>query len=123
MTDPARLPRTAATPGGIGLGPVDQIADGKARAFVIQMRESRFHGFVVRKGDTVFGYVDRCPHAGLPLAQQLDDYLAPGGGMIACSWHGALFAVEDGACLGGPCHGQRLVPWPVETRDGELYTV
>ena len=25
-------------------------------------------GFVVRRGETVAGYVDRCPHAGMPLA-------------------------------------------------------
>lgn len=122
MTDLVSLPRAAATPVGIGLGPIDQIADGKARAFVIQMKESRFHGFVVRKGSEVFGYVDRCPHAGLPLAQKLDDYLTPNGDMIACTWHGALFAVDDGACLGGPCYGQRLSPWPVEAREGSLYT-
>jgi nitrite reductase/ring-hydroxylating ferredoxin subunit len=30
---------------------------------------------VVRRGEAAFGYVDRCPHAGLPLAQVLDRYL------------------------------------------------
>ena len=70
---------------------------------------------------TVFGYVDRCPHMGLPLAQKLDDYLA--GGMIACSWHGAMFAVEDGACVGGPCVGASLTRWPVIVAAGEIVTV
>lgn len=105
--------RLFATPAKVKLGPLDAIPDGAARNYVLQLRSGRFHGFVVRRGDSVFGYVDRCPHVGLPLAQELDDYLTPEGGLIRCSWHGALFRVEDGGCVGGPCAGQRLSAWPV----------
>ncbi|WP_019831689.1 Rieske (2Fe-2S) protein [Sphingomonas sp. PR090111-T3T-6A] len=114
--------RLSSTPAGVTLCPLDAIADGKARNFVLQMRAGRFHGFVVRKGDAVHGYVDRCPHAGLPLAQVLDDYLTPDGGLIACSWHGALFRIEGGACVGGPCAGQALTAWPIHVRDGAIVT-
>ncbi|MBB4084733.1 Rieske (2Fe-2S) protein [Sphingomonas carotinifaciens] len=114
--------RLTATPAGVRLGPLDTIADGAARNFVLQMRAGRFHGFIVRRGDAVHGYVDRCPHMGLPLAQALDAYLTPDGIHIACSWHGAVFAVENGLCLGGPCTGQRLTPWPVTVTDGQIVT-
>lgn len=114
--------RVAATPPGVALGPLDRIADGAARSFVLELRAGRFHGFVVRRGGTVFGYVDRCPHAGVTLAAQLDDYLSPDGRLIACSWHGALFELESGRCVGGPCVGQRLAPWPVVVRDGVVVT-
>jgi len=114
--------RLSHTPAGVTLCPLDTIADGKARNFVLQMRAGRFHGFVVRKGEAVHGYVDRCPHMGLPLAQLLDDYLTPDGSLIACSWHGALFAIESGACVGGPCAGQALTPWPVAVSEGKIIT-
>lgn len=114
--------RLFATPPGIALGALDQIADGKARNFVIQMRAGRFHGFVVRRGGAVFGYVDRCPHAGVSLTQTLDDYLTPDGSLIACSWHGALFEIADGRCVGGPCVGQALTPWPIAVHEGQLVT-
>jgi nitrite reductase/ring-hydroxylating ferredoxin subunit len=114
--------RLFATPAGVRLGPLDLIADGKARNFVLQMKAGRFHGFVVRHGERVFGYVDRCPHAGVPLTQVLDDYLTPDGSLIACSWHGALFAPETGMCVGGPCMGQGLTAWPVTVRDGAVFT-
>lgn len=114
--------RRFATPAGVRLGPLDLIADGKARNFVLQMKAGRFHGFVVRRGEAVFGYVDRCPHAGLPLAQKLDEYLTPDGRLIACSWHSALFEPATGACVGGPCVGQALIAWPVEVRDGAIVT-
>lgn len=114
--------RVWSTPAGVNLGPLELIADGGARNYVLRIGDNRFHGFVVRKGEAVFGYADRCPHAGLPLAQQLDQYLTPDGGLIACSWHGAVFAVETGACVGGPCVGARLTPWPVEVREGRVVT-
>ena len=114
--------RVYATPAGVRLGSLDQIADGAARAFVLQLRAGRFHGFVVRRGGEAWGYADRCPHALVPLARELDDYLTPDGGLIACSWHGALFRIEDGECVAGPCTGQRLTPWPVRVEAGELVT-
>lgn len=114
--------RLTATPAGVKLGPLAQIGDGAARNFVLQLRAGRFHGFVVRRGEGVWGYVDRCPHMGLPLAQVLDRYLTPDGGLIACSWHSALFEPETGLCVGGPCGGARLTPWHVAVSDGQIVT-
>lgn len=116
---PARL---FATPAGVKLCTLETVADGAARNFVLQIGEARFHGFVVRQGGQVRGYVDRCPHAGLPLAQKLDDYLTPAGDLIACSWHGALFDIDSGACVGGPCVGSALTPWPVQVVGGFIAT-
>jgi nitrite reductase/ring-hydroxylating ferredoxin subunit len=119
MSDGERLTSTRA---GIVLCRLDDIADPGARNIVIEIAGRRFFGFVVRQGAEVHGYVDRCPHQGLPLAQVLDQYLTPGGALIACSWHGALFRAEDGACVGGPCLGARLTPWPVTVADGMIVT-
>ena len=33
--------------------------------------------------------------------------------MILCATHGALFRIEDGHCLSGPCVGESLTPLPV----------
>jgi nitrite reductase/ring-hydroxylating ferredoxin subunit len=101
---------------------LEELPDPGARGFVLQIEEAYFHGFVVRKGGAVHGYVDRCPHAGLPLPQRLDVYLTLDDSLIQCSWHGALFRIEDGACVGGPCAGARLTPWRVEAVDGRIRT-
>ena len=114
--------RLTATPPGVKLGPLEIIADGKARNFVLGMKAGRFHGFVVRRGEAVHGYVDVCAHMALPLAQELDQYLTPDGTLIQCSWHGALYRIEDGECVGGPCKGARLKPWPVTVSDGIIVT-
>lgn len=73
------------------------------------------HGiFLVRKGDRVHGYRNRCPHTGAPLEWQPDQFLDLDGSFIQCAMHGALFRIHDGYCLRGPCAGQSLEP--VEVR-------
>jgi nitrite reductase/ring-hydroxylating ferredoxin subunit len=114
--------RLVETPPGVALAALADIPDGGARNFVLQMKAGRFHGFVVRRGERVFGYRDRCPHMGLPLAQELDQYLSSGGELIACSWHGALFDIESGRCVGGPCVGAGLSVWPVAVEGGIVRT-
>ena len=119
---PTERKRVWTTPPNVTLGLIDDIAEPGSRGYVLQIGEAFFHGFVVRKGGEVAGWIDRCPHAGFPIAVELDRYLTPDGGLIMCSWHGAVFTVEEGACVGGPCVGARLTPWPVEVRDGRVYT-
>jgi len=122
MSDSSPRERVWQTPAGVRLCAVEAIPDPGARNFVLQIGEAFFHGFVVRTEGEVRGYVDRCPHAGLPLARALDDYLTPNKDLIACAWHGALFRPNDGVCVGGPCAGAHLTPWPVQVEDGWLKT-
>jgi nitrite reductase/ring-hydroxylating ferredoxin subunit len=116
------MDRLTATPAGVSLGPLALIPDNTARNFVLELRAGRFHGFVVRKGESVHGYVDICAHMALPLAQELDQYLTPDAGLIQCSWHGALYRIDDGLCVGGPCVGARLQRWPVRLENGMIVT-
>ncbi len=122
MSDSPEFRRLNETPAGVRLGPLEIIKDQHARNFVLEIGDGRFHGFIVRKGEMVFGYHDSCPHRHVPLAQKLDDYLTPSGDFISCSWHGALFKIEDGLCVGGPCSGESLRSWPVKVNGGILTT-
>ena len=114
--------RATATPAGVVLCELSLLPDPGARGFVLQIGEAYFHGFVVRRDGAVHGYVDRCPHAGLPLPQRLDVYLTLDESLIQCSWHGALFRIDDGVCVGGACAGARLTPWPVTVINGRVAT-
>lgn len=106
---------------GAPLCHLDEIAEPGARQFYFREGEALFLGFVVRRGGQVLGYVDQCPHTGLPLAGITGRYLTREQDMLLCAAHGALFRVEDGECLAGPCAGQRLTPWPIAVRDGAVF--
>jgi len=100
---------------------VADLADPGTRGFRFREGSRLFAGFVVREGEAVRGFVDSCPHAGWPLAALDDRYLTRDARHILCAGHGALFRL-DGACVAGPCTGEGLHPWPVEVRDGEVFT-
>jgi nitrite reductase/ring-hydroxylating ferredoxin subunit len=112
----------AKPPPGLRLCALAEIADPGAKGFRFRQDAALFAGVVVRRGDLLAGYVDSCPHAGWPLAAFDDRYLTRNGERILCSGHGALFELADGACIAGPCLGERLAPWPVELRSAEVFT-
>jgi nitrite reductase/ring-hydroxylating ferredoxin subunit len=89
-----------------------------ARGFTIGGGDFPLRGFVVRVGDAVRGYVNRCPHAGHPLDLLPDRFLSPDGALILCSSHGALFEKASGYCVAGPCAGRSLMPVQLEVRSG-----
>ena len=111
----------ARPPPGLRLCALAEIADAGGKGFRFRDGTRMFAGFVVRQGDGAAGFVDSCPHAGWPLSALDDRYLTRDKAHILCAGHGALFRL-DGHCVAGPCEGEHLAPWPVEVRDGEVFT-
>ena len=75
----------------------------------------------MRRGLRVYGYRNECPHVGTPLDWIPHEFMDRERRHLVCSTHGAIFRVEDGLCLAGPCQGDALEPVPVAVRDGLLY--
>lgn len=86
---------------------LEEIEDGQARGFALADGRDIF---VVRAGRAVYGYLNSCPHQGLPLDWTPDRFISAETGLILCANHGATFEIEDGRCLAGPCAGERLRP-------------
>lgn len=101
---------------------LDEIEEPGAKGFRFRQGEALFAGFVVRRDGALAGFVDRCPHAGWPLAMLDERFLTRDKAFILCAGHGALFRPSDGACVAGPCLGEHLEPWPVEVREGVVFT-
>ncbi len=97
---------------------LDELGDPTSRGFSVRLGERRLEMFVVRRGDEIFGYRNNCPHTGAPLDWAPDDFLDGDGKFIQCAMHGALFTVEKGYCVLGPCAGQSLSRVPLELRAG-----
>ncbi|MDB4002354.1 hypothetical protein N9449_06575 [Oceanospirillaceae bacterium] len=50
-----------------------------------------------------------------------DQFLDEDKQFIQCATHGALFTIENGLCISGPCNNQSLVSLYVEERDEKIY--
>ena len=80
------------------------LAEGESKGF----SHNDFSFFAVKKNNHIFLYKNACPHLGIELEWKEDDFLDAEGELIQCATHGALFIIEDGACVAGPCIGQQL---------------
>ncbi len=77
--------------------------------------------FAVKKDGQIYAYQNRCPHLGVELNWLEDQFLDSDNALIQCATHGALFLIEDGRCVSGPCNGQALVALQTDIRDNQLY--
>lgn len=69
-------------------------------------------------GPVLRGFVNKCPHLGLPLETFPDRFLSADGRTLICSAHGAQFDVS-GQCIAGPCQGQKLISVNVEIESAD----
>ncbi|GBD32021.1 MAG: (2Fe-2S)-binding protein [Gemmatimonadales bacterium] len=71
---------------------------------------------LVRVGDQVFGFEDRCSHAEFPLTagEMVDQYV------IECALHGARFDVRDGSVVELPATDP-LICYEVKIENGSVW--
>jgi nitrite reductase/ring-hydroxylating ferredoxin subunit len=96
------------------------IPDGGGKGFWFGQDTERFGLFLIRRGDEIHAYENSCPHRFTPLDWLPDRFLDRDGTHILCATHGALFRIEDGFCVSGPCVGDRLRRVALVRRDGLL---
>lgn len=92
-----------------------ELAVDGSRGFTLGSGDWPLRGFVVADaGGAPRAFVNWCPHAGHGLNLRPHRFLTPGGELIVCASHGALFERGAGLCVAGPCAGRRLRPVPIE---------
>ena len=64
---------------------------------------------VIQKNSQFYVYKNRCPHIGINLEYQPNRFLDVEKQYIQCANHGALFEIETGYCIAGPCSGKSLI--------------
>ncbi|MCW8933790.1 MAG: Rieske (2Fe-2S) protein [Gammaproteobacteria bacterium] len=100
---------------------IDDVDDPGAKGFSLKKGRKERLLFIIKKDGAVYAYENKCPHAGINLEWQEDDFLDPDKDHIVCSVHGALFKIETGDCLGGPCDGNGLTAANIEVdKDGNV---
>jgi nitrite reductase/ring-hydroxylating ferredoxin subunit len=99
----------------IALLHIDDIEEGTSKGIEVE----NSYLFAVKKDGELFLYFNRCPHLGTPLEWEEDRFLDADGALIQCSTHGALFQIEDGHCLVGPCKGKYLQKVSFKLENGQ----
>lgn len=97
--------------------PLDSVKVDSSRGITIKRGESKVKLFVIRRGQQIYCYHNICPHMGVNLDWVENQFLDTSAQFIQCATHGALFQIEDGLCVAGPCQGQKLSPVKVNTAE------
>lgn len=112
-------PADDANPFPLRLCRLEAIEDGEGKS--LELHDTAPDGtksvrelFVLREGTRVRGYLNACPHLGVPLEMVPDRFMNAAGTHVICRTHGALFVPETGYCVSGPCAGQSLTPVAVD---------
>jgi nitrite reductase/ring-hydroxylating ferredoxin subunit len=98
-----------------------EIIEGNPRGFSLDLEPAKFELFLVKHDDTIYAYKNQCPHLGIPLNWQPNEFLSLEQSHIQCSTHGALFNLDNGYCILGPCASESLTSLTLEQRDDELW--
>ncbi|MGB0467371.1 MAG: Rieske (2Fe-2S) protein [Pontibacterium sp.] len=95
---------------------LDEMTEGQARGFEINGQKL----VLVQHRAAFFLYKNSCPHRRIPLEWQPDQFLDYDKNFIQCATHGALFKIEDGLCIAGPCKNAHLEAVPFQIKNGTL---
>lgn len=92
------------------------LTENEARAF----RSPAGEVIVVSRDGQIYAYHNSCPHLGINLEFNPDEFMDSENYFLICSNHGALFQVEDGLCVSGPCQGESLLSVPIHIHEGHI---
>lgn len=94
-----------------------EVAEGQAKGFKL----TAVSLLAVRQHGRLYLYENRCPHRGIPLEWLPDQFLDSSASLVQCATHGALFLIDTGECVAGPCAGQALRAIPCTEHDGGVW--
>ena len=94
-----------------------EVLEGQCKGFQIDGQRL----LLVRKDGTLYLYENRCPHRGIPLEWIPDQFLDSSKSLIQCATHGALFLIDSGECVSGPCAGESLKTLTCIEHDGSIW--
>jgi nitrite reductase/ring-hydroxylating ferredoxin subunit len=103
---------------GTAVCAVGDIPDGGGRIFAWGAGKATFRLLVLRSDAACRGYVNRCPHFGVPLAERDDQLIVVAHEAVKCNVHYSRFRWSDGYCDDGECVGDALERVALEVSDG-----
>lgn len=100
----------------------DALAEsGRGARFTVRWHDALCPAFVIRFHGRVFGYLNRCSHRQVALDWEAGEFFDFSRRALICATHGARYAPDSGACLGGPCGRAGLIPLGVREHEGRIF--
>lgn len=105
------------------IGSIEGLEEGgKGMRFDIRDAEGEVSpAFVVKYDYQFFAYQNKCGHIAVQLDYLPGQFFADDGQTLVCATHGAEYAPDTGACLGGPCYGIGLEALSIIEQNGQLF--
>ena len=91
------------------------------REFTCDIPQGKLALFVYCHDGQVTAYQNKCPHLGVPLNWMPDKFYSIDESHIQCTAHGALFTLDKGYCISGPCVNQYLTPLEIVWQGDTLW--
>jgi nitrite reductase/ring-hydroxylating ferredoxin subunit len=76
---------------------------------------------VRERSGAIVAYRNLCRHLPVPLDGGTGELLSEDGAHLVCGTHGAIYRLQDGYCVDGPCEGLALQRLFVREENGDLY--
>jgi nitrite reductase/ring-hydroxylating ferredoxin subunit len=103
--------------GGTALVPQDTLPDGQVTMHTLASDDDAtppFRLLLLRSGQMVTAFANRCAHFGVPLAAKQSQLIFVPHVSLSCNVHYARYRWADGVCEAGDCAGESLIPIPVQ---------
>ena len=98
---------------------MEEVPEREARAFDTEDGDTIS---ITQRDGSFYAYQNVCPHLQVELEFLENQFLDQDQEFIQCSTHGALFEVETGLCISGPCQGDTLEKVNIKVHsDGGIY--
>lgn len=109
--DPVSLSDYPAGPDeGSIIATVTEVQASGCKNIIFQDGDSQLQVLLYASETEIFGYINSCPHARVPLNLFGDKFMDFSGEFLMCATHGARFEPDTGYCVAGPCKGDYLRP-------------
>jgi len=106
---------------GLKICALREIPDGGGRIFQFPTEQGEHCLLVLRSAGCCYGYINRCPHFGMPLSACDSQLILESNRWVKCNVHYAKFTWQDGLCVAGDCEGESLQKVPLEIHNDQIW--
>jgi nitrite reductase/ring-hydroxylating ferredoxin subunit len=100
--------------------PKKKFEELSSKGFSVKIKGKVVKGFVTQKNGQFYAYLNLCKH--LPVTLDLNDenFFTFDKTHFQCHMHGAMYEIETGFCVAGPCQGARLDALEITEEESRL---